>query len=188
MRPATFIEGVGVALAASLAGGAFHSALTTVFGSGMLRPVIAALALGYLLYLLARSREHTGRLTVIGSWAVMAALLWLIDPPLLPYILLHVGALWLVRSLYFHAGLPAALADLALNACALAAALWALAASGRLVLGLWSFFLVQALFVGIPPDLLRRRAAGGDADAANDSFRQAHRAAEAAVRRLSSTR
>lgn len=186
MKRPSFLEGVAFALAASLAGGVLYTALTAVFGSGVLRLVIAALGLGYLLYLLARSRERVGRVTVIGVWVIIAGLLWLLDPPLLLYILGHVGALWLVRSLYFHAGVLTALADLGLNACALAAAVWALAQSGSLLLGLWSFFLVQALFVAIPPNFPRRRPATASTTAGDDRFQRAHRVAEAAVRRLSS--
>ena len=185
MKQPTFLEGVAVALAASLAGGILHTGLTAVSGGGALRPVVTALALGYMLYLLARSRERVGRIAAVGLWVLVTILMWLLEPPLLVFVVGHIGAL-LLRSLYFHAGTLAAFADLGLNAFALAAAFWALAQSGSLVLGLWSFFLVQAMFVAIPPAFPHRRAPDTDPAAADGRFRQAHRVAEAAVRRLSS--
>ena len=114
-----------------------------------------------------------------GIHAQVAALVlaaW--QPPLLLYLALHVGLLWLVRALYHYASVLSALADLGLNGMALAAAVWASTHTASLLLSTWCFFLVQALFVAIPRDLRDRRVAQGAPTAPADRFQQAHRAAQ----------
>ena len=184
MKTPTFLEGVGVALAASVAGSVAHTALSTLAGGGVLRLVVAGLALGYVAYLLARSPERVGRVTALVGWGVVATVIWLAAPPLALYLLLHLGALWLLRSLFFHSSLLSAAMDLGLSVLALAAGIWAVVHAGSLLLGLWCFFLVQALFVFIPSSLARPSGAGRPEG--EDPFEHAHRVAEAAVRRLTS--
>jgi len=180
-----FFEGAVVALVATIAGGACYSALTTVFPStGVLRLLIAALGLAYIVYLLRRNEERVGRITTIALWLLAAVALWIFEPPSLLYLCGHLALVWLVRSLYFHSSLLAALADLGLVALGLAAAVWAARQSGSVALSLWCFFLVQALFVAIPA---RFPAEGGSANDAlpEDRFQRAHQTAEAALRSLS---
>jgi hypothetical protein len=62
---------------------------------------------------------------------------------------------------------------------------WAAQRSGSTWLALWCFFLVLAFHALIPPTFARRAAEARAA--ADDAFARAHRAAEAAVRRLSTT-
>ncbi len=180
-RPA-FLEGVLLAaalgLAASLAAGLF----LPLAGAGTIaRGLVAALGFGYVIYLLSRSRRTTGRVTTVAAWWLLAFLAWWGAPSFTAYLALHVVAVWLVRSLYFHAGILPALADLALNALAVAASVWALSHTGSVFLAVWSFFLAQALFAAIPPSARGRRSAG-DRDA--ERFARAERRAEAALRRL----
>jgi hypothetical protein len=182
-RP-TFLEGVGVALVASLAGAAAHTALSAAAGGGMLRLVVSSLALGYLIYLLVRTPMRVGRVTAFVAWWLAAAGLWFATPPLALYLLLHVGLLWLIRSLFFHSSLLSALADLAIGLLALAAGVWALVHTGSLLLGIWCFFLVQAGFVAIPAGPIGRRQARDPLH--EDGFERAHRNAEAALRKHSS--
>jgi hypothetical protein len=186
MKAPTFLEGVLVALAASVAGSVLHTASAALLGASDPWLVVAALGFGYALYLLRRSPERVGRVSALAVWLVAAGALWLIAPSLTLYVTLHVGMLWLLRSLFFHTSPLAALADLGLNGAALAAAVWALAHTGNVLLGLWSFFLMQALFVAIPRGA-RERPTGG-AEPADDRFELAHRVAEGAVRRLASPR
>jgi hypothetical protein len=187
MKRPGFFEGVGVALAASVVGGVLFGALATVMAGGLvLRGLIAGIALLYLLYLLARSGEPVGRITTVAAWIVAEAGIWLLGLGLPHYLLAHLGLIWLVRSLYFHASLLSALADLALVLFGFAAAVWAAVETGSPFLGLWCFFLVQALFVAIPQRLPPRSAKAATPDAA-DRFQHAHRAAEAAITKLSST-
>jgi hypothetical protein len=114
----------------------------------------------------------------------MAAVTWWIAPPLPLYLLIHVGAVWLVRSLYFYSGIMPALMDLGLNALSVSAAVWAITRSGSVFLATWCFFLVQALFVAIPPAVQRKAKPEMNTAVDNDSFERARRQADAALRQL----
>jgi len=189
MKRPTFLEGVAVAFVAGFLGSASYGVLTTILpGSVILRALVAGIGLGYVLYLLARSRNPVGRITSLVVWGAVAGATWLVQPPLVLYILAHVGLVWLIRSLYFYSSALSALADLGLNLASLAAAIWAATESGSPFLSIWCFFLVQALFVAIPvrmDDNRLERQSEGDHE---DRFERAHRAAQAALRRLSSVR
>lgn len=185
MKRPTFLHGVGVAAVLGFFASAAIAALTPFVGlSAIVRLMIPALALAYLLYLFSRSGERTGRVTTLALWAVLALATWWLQPPLALYFLLHVGAIWLVRSLYFHAGAVPALLDLGLSAFSIAAAVWALTRSGSIFLATWCFFLVQALFVSIPPALRRRQRVTPDATIRDDDFERARLRADAALRQL----
>jgi hypothetical protein len=178
--------GLAAAVVLSACGAALLAALTPWFGSGTaLRLGVAALGVSYALYLMARSGERVGRLTTLAAWAAIASVVWLAGLPLAGYVLAHIGLVWLVRSLYYYSGVLPASADLGLTALGTAFAAWAALRSESTWLALWCFFFVQAFHVAIPAWL-----AHGAAPAerpADDVFARAHRAAEAAVRRLSST-
>jgi hypothetical protein len=177
-------HGLGAALALSLVGAALFAALGPWVGMRTaLRTVIALLGLAYVLYTIGRSGERVGRITTVGGWAAVATGAWLLEPPLAGYVLVHVGLMWLVRSLYHYAGVLPSLADLALALLGAAFAAWAAQRSGSVWLALWCFFLVQAFHVLIPPMLATRAASAFPHS--DDAFSRAHRAAEAAVRRLS---
>ena len=178
-----FVEGAGVALALALGGGIAFAALVPMLAGGLvLRGVVAACALGYLLYLLARSGARAGRVTAVAAWLATTVLAWWFAPSLLLFLLAQAGFLWLLRALLFHRGALAALADLGLTALGLAAAGWALARTGSVGAALWCFFLVTALFAFIPPRFPRRAAPESSTP---DRFQQAQRAAETALRELS---
>jgi len=182
-----FAHGLGAAVVLSSSGAAVLAALTPVIGSGSaLRAVVALLGFAYLLYTLSRSAERIGRVTTVVLWVLAAAFAWFSGVPLVGYVLIHVGMLWLVRSLYLYSGVLPALADLGLSALGIAFAVWAAGRSGSAMLALWCFFLVQAFHVVIPTTL----AGDGEKHARDDdqAFDRAHRAAEAAIRRLSAAR
>ncbi len=184
MKRPTFLEGVGVALVACVIGGTLYAVLPPLFGwDSPLRALIAGLGLAYILYLLNRSQARVGKVTVASFWLAGAVALWLVHPPFTVYLLLHAGAVWLVRSLYFYRGLIPAVLDMALTGFGLVAAFWAAFETGSVFFALWCFFLCQALFTGIPRLLWPKRR-----DPATDaSFERAHRAGEAALRALSSS-
>jgi hypothetical protein len=187
MKRPTFFEGVLVAIAVSLAGAALFTALGFVFPLGaILRMVVAGLGLGYVLYLLSRSRERAGRIVMLMLWAVAAAATWFMAPSLTLYLLAHVGLIWLIRSLYFYSSVLSALLDLGLNALALAAAVWAATVTHSVFLSIWCFFLVQALFVAIPKRLRPKTSTGRPEPDQQDRFQHAYHVAESAVRKLSS--
>ena len=186
MKRPTFLEGVVFALVASFAGSVLLTALATLAPSGwLLRLLIAGIAFAYVVYLLTRSRERVGRITAIAAWFAVAAAAWFLQPPLLVYVLLHVALIWLIRSLYFHGSALSALADFGLNGLSIAAAVWTLAHTGSVFIGIWCFFLLQACFVAIPPHVSGKSSRMHPQD---DRFEHAHRAAEAAVRNLSTIR
>ncbi len=185
MKHPGFLEGVAVAMSAALTASVAHPVLSPLFGSEWtLRLIIGGLGLGYVLYLLHRAREHVGRITTTAVWLLLAGLTASFISSLTLYLAAHLGMVWLVRTLYHRSGVLAAVADLALNTLAWMGGVWALLHSGSLFLGVWTFFLVQALFVVVP----RRSGAGKAADTTAprhpDPFQQAQRNAETALRRL----
>ena len=184
-NPPSFGRALGAALILSVCGAAVLAALTPLIGIGTaLRVVIALLGLAYVLYLMATSGERVGRITTVALWTVAASFAWFLGLPLVAYALVHVALVWLVRSLYCYSGVLPALADLGLSLLGAAFAVWAAQRSGGGAwLAFWCFFLVQAFHVLIPPALGAH--ASGAADAADDAFARAQRAADAAVRRLS---
>jgi hypothetical protein len=187
MKQPTFLEGVGIAVAISLAGGVLYTAMDAVFpGVPVLRLLIAGIGLGYVVYLLSRSPERVGRVTAAAAWLLVAGVLWFTHPPLLLYVCVHLGVIWLIRSLYFYSSALSALADLGLNGLGLAAAIWAVTRTGSVFLGIWCFFLVQALFVVIPKSINRKPGAVRAGHESEDRFQHAYRVAETAVRKLSS--
>ncbi len=176
------VTALGISLAAAAASLLFGHFVTT---GALFQAVLWGATLAYLVYLLRRSRARTGRIVVIGAWALATLGCWLLGASLSEQVLLYAGLIWLVRSLYFHGSIPAALLDLGLVAVGLAAALWALLNTGSMAASLWSFFLVQALFRWIPAFDRARGAAESRATASASSFQSAHRVALDAVRKLS---
>ena len=176
--------GLAAAFVLSACGAVLLAALGPWLGLGVaLRAVIALLGFAYVLHAIGRSGERVGRITTLVCWLAVASAAWLLWLPFVAYVLVHLSAVWLVRSLYYYSGLLPALADLGLTLLGAAFAVWAAQHAGSAWLAFWCFFLVQAFHVSIPASLTR-----GSAPAApDDAFARAHRAAEAAVRRLSSS-
>jgi hypothetical protein len=133
---------------------------------------------------MSRSTERLGRVTTLSLWSVLAVVTWWVAPPLPLYLLIHVGAVWLVRSLYFYSGVIPALMDLGLNALSISAAVWAITRSGSVLLATWCFFLVQALFVAIPPAMTGKKKPECNTAADSENFERARRQADAALRQL----
>jgi hypothetical protein len=187
MSKVTFWEGVIIALLSSLIGSIGFFALTMLFSEDCaIRLLSSGMAIAYSLYLLSRSQERTGRVTVMLIWFILLAMLWLFYPPLTLFLVLHVLAIWLIRSLYCYASLVSSLADLGLNAFSLSTASWALHHTGSLFLTFWCFFLVQALFVYIPTGIKRPNPDKESIVNNESTFNHAYQTAEAAVRKLSS--
>ena len=184
MKRPSFIQGVIVAAVLGFFASAVVATLTPFVGLGaVIRLVIPALGLAYLLYLFSRSSERLGRITTLALWSVVAAVTWWFAPPIPLYLFIHVGAVWLVRSLYFYSGLVPALMDLGISTLSVSATVWAITRSGSVFLATWCFFLVQALFVAIPPSMNRDKARA-ERPADNDNFDHARRQADKALRQL----
>lgn len=182
-----FFEGVGVALLLSIGGAAVFTMFHPFMVAGMLlRLVLSGIAFAYILYLLWRSRERIGRITVLTMWVMSSVAIWIFYPPILVFILLQLGLIWLIRTLYFYSGVLPSMLDLGLNALTLLLALGAGLHTRNLFMGLWCFFLGQALFVFIPSSVQRKTAATESSVVGEDRFERAHQVALAAVRKLSS--
>ncbi len=185
MKRPTFFHGVIVAAVLGFFASAIVATLTPFIGLGaVIRMVIPALGLAYLLYLFSRSEERVGRVTTLSLWSAFAAVTWWIAPPLPLYLLTHVGAIWLVRSLYFYSGVLPALMDLGVSTLSISATVWAISRSGSVFLATWCFFLVQALFVAIPPAIKSAQKAQRNTVADNENFERAKRNADQALRQL----
>lgn len=186
MKPIRFIHGVGMALVLSFFGSAIFASLASVMATGMLiKLLIALLGLAYIGFLLAHSRERVGRPTAIAFWLSGSLLAWYFAPTLFTYTLVHLGMLWLLRSLYFYTSAMAAMLDLGLTSLAIYAALWASQSTHSVFLSVWCFFLVQAVFPAIPNSL--RSAPSKQHSDENQKFSRALRSAEAALRRISAS-
>jgi len=185
MKRPNFFQGVIAAAVLGFFASAVVATLTPFVGLGaVVRLVIPLLGLAYLLYLLNRSAERLGRVTTLTFWTAMSAVAWWAAPPLPLYLLIHVGAVWLIRSLYFYSGVVPALMDLGLNALSVSAAVWAISRSGSVFLATWCFFLVQALFVTIPTALPRKAALKRNTPAGSRNFERAKRQADTALHQL----
>ena len=185
MKRPSFFHGVIVAAVLGFFASAIVATLTPFVGLGaVIRLVIPALALAYLLYLFSRSTERVGRVTTLSLWGALAVITWWIAPPLPFYLLIHVGSIWLVRSLYFYSGVMPALMDLGISTLSVSATVWAISRSGSVFLATWCFFLVQALFATIPKTIKSRRAASKSTATDNETFTNAKRNADKALRQL----
>lgn len=188
MKRPTFFRGVLLAALMALAVSIAFTSLSPWLGfHTVARLVIPVTMFAYLAYLLRASGEPTGRMTVLVLWSALAAIAWWISPPLPMYVMIHVGALWLVRSLYFYAGFVPALIDLALSTLAVGAFIWAVAHTGSMFLATWCFFLVQASFTAIPASIVRRAPDGNESINGNEGFERARRQADQALRQLLNT-
>jgi len=186
MKSPGIFEGITLAIGASLGGGILSALLPTVFSeSTSARILISVLGLCYLIYLLKRSDERTGRVVMVVLWLIASLASTLLDTSLPGFLMVQVGLVWVVRSLYFHASVLPALLDLGLVCLALVASAWAILQTGSVMTAIWCFFLSQSLFVLIPGFA----SVGDNASCFNtveaDRFQSAHRVALDAVRKLS---
>lgn len=185
MKSPGIIKGLIIAFFISLAAGI----ASLLFGSFVADATLFSLILGtstlaYLVYLLKHSSARVGRVIVISGWALANIACWLFDIPLIEQVLIQAGIIWLVRSLYFHTSIFAALLDFGLISAGLAASAWAISNTGSPATAIWSFFLTQSLF-GWIPDLAKTQSGDAyDPHPGQAPFQSAHRVAVDAVRKL----
>ena len=185
MKRPTFIEGIGVAIIASLGGGLMFAVMSTFFAAAIaLQLLVVGGSLLYLLYVLARSDARVGKITVLAVWSGATALLWLTDVALWWLLLGELLFIWVVRSIYSYRSMFAALADLGLVAFGGMFAVWSVLQTDSLMVGIWSFFLVQALYVFIPHQF-NSQVGNKNTSPQTDRFQHAQRIAEAALSKLS---
>ena len=183
MKRPSFWREVGIALALSIVGAiAYRGAAFFIGSATALHLVIAGLGIVYAVLLLRGVQARAGRMIAVVAWLALDVALFTFNPALIMWLLAQAFAIWLLRCWCCYGSLVAAFADGALGLVAVAAAIVGAAYSHSLFLALWSFFLVQALFVLIPNSLRPRTSAAHPDD--TDRFDQAYRSAEAALRRL----
>ena len=183
MKTPGILEGIALAIGASLGAGILAALLPIVLSeSTSTLMLISILALGYLVYLLKRSNERTGRVVMLAIWLLVSLACILLDISPVGFLLVQAGLVWVVRSLYFHTSVLPALLDLGLVCLSLVASAWAILQTGSVMTATWCFFLAQALFVLIPGF-----ASTSEPTSALeiDRFQSAHRVALDAVRKLS---
>ncbi len=186
MKAPGLLEGITLAIGASLGGGILTALLPIVASEYTSAQIlISILSLGYLIYLLKRSSERTGRVVMIALWSIASLTCMLLDTSLYSTLLVQAALIWIVRSLYFQASVLPALLDLGLVALGLLASAWAILQTGSVVTAIWCFFLTQSLFVLIPGFTGTRDDASYFNPADSDRFQSAHRVALDAVRKLS---
>ncbi len=199
MKRPVFSEGVLVAIIISLAVTVVFTVMSAFFPTRwLLQIMIAGVSFFYVMYLLVRSNEKVGKLTVVAVWGGISILTWLFSPSIIVTLFVHIGLIWLVRALYFYTSILIAFFDLGLTLFAVASAIWTLSYTNSLFLSVWCFFLLQSFFVLLPSDLSKHRSSRDSrttdyADAVNkskqmDSFEQAHQSAQAALRQLAAQR
>ena len=175
--------GIGLVLALISASSAFLLVPTiglVSFGAFAI-PVITLI---YLLLLFRQIRARTGQATLILFWSVLAAVIWILQLPLASTLVLHLGAVWLIRSVYLYRSVLGSLLDLLLCCLSLAMSLWCFYHTGSLFLSIWCLFLTQAFFVTIPTRFRRGGAVALNQATDKQKFDEAERNAVMALRRL----
>jgi hypothetical protein len=181
-RPSVF-EGIGVALVISLIASPLGSMVSLWRGGPMGGKLcLVAITYIYIVYLLTQSPKHTGRtlLAVLSALALMGSVLLETRWVVLVAMALIAG----IRACAYSRSLLPGLLHGGLCLLGLGAALWAYRHSGSLMLTVWSFFLLQALFVWIPLRLRSPAATTPGEAGEEDGFIKAHQAAQQALARL----
>lgn len=191
MRQLSFMSGAAVAFTLALTAGTAVLVFAPAVGmSSLLKLLASSLGFLYLVWLIRGSRRRSGHLVALAFWGVLSVGTWFFAPTLSMYLLVHIAAIWLIRSLLVYAGLFPALLDLGLTAVSATAAGLAFSRSGSVFLATWCFFLLQALFVAIPIRVSQIRVApkscstGLDDEVDNEAFETARRRGDAALEQL----
>jgi hypothetical protein len=186
MTRLSFMSGVAAALVLALVASVTFTIAQPFTGTALLlRLLISGLGFLYVVWLVRGCRKRSGRLSAIAFWVLIPVCCWLFALSLPIYLLVHVSAIWLIRSLLLYSGALPALLDLGLTGLSAIAASWSIWRTGSVFLATWIFFLIQALFVAIPSRIPgRRRRPNRDIDLADSAFERARRRAEAALTQL----
>lgn len=188
----TFLREAAFGLIVSVVAAALAGALDFVLRpEDAVRLVVAGLAVVSLMRTFGSSTEKAGRVAVLVTWMAATLAAWLLHPSVAVYVLVEVTIVWIVRSLYSYGHLLEAIVDLALSALAISFGVWAGARTESLLLAVWSFFLIQALHVGVPALAARWLAqvpAAVGHEPGNRSFADACAAGEEALRRIAARR
>jgi len=190
MHRPTLLEGVLVALVLSLSVSPLVVFVQLAIGSLLAwKMAVMVMAYTYICYLLARSGMKSGRVT-LGLLALTVLLASLVfNLRFATLLLLCVTLMWGVRSFAYSRSLVSAVLQGGVCVLGCGAALMVYGHHSSLALAIWSFFLVQAAFVLIPAQFMRRAATptGETLGVAPDGFGRAYHVAEQALERLRTT-
>ncbi len=188
MQRPTLLEGICVALVASLTIGPLIAVLHLGFSAVMAwKGALVVVAYTYIVYLLARRGKMPGR-TVLALLSLLICLACLVLEVRWPTLALVAMALVAgIRAYAYSQSLVPGLLHAGLCLLGLGAALWTYAHSSSLALASWSFFLVQAIFALLPTRLGQQPHQESHAPGSQevDDFVVAHQAAQKALSRLS---
>ncbi len=146
-----FIRLIIVGLGISILSVITYEALSIFYISiESLKATISLAALAYITYVLKEAELKVGKVSIFFLQSVTQLILLLAITPLDVVIGSNLLAIWLVRTFYLHRNLVDSIGDIAFLIAGLAASSWALKESHSLLLGFWSFFLVQSLLVFLP--------------------------------------
>lgn len=189
MKQATFSEGILIALFSSVAAAAIFITMSAIFfAEDIFRFLVAGLSFTYILYLLLRSHERFGRVTITVVWFIVTLSTAIFTPSLMLYLSVQLIMIWLIRSLYYYNSVLTSLIDLGLVGLSMMTAIWAWTVSQSIFLTFWCFFLMQALFIYIPKKISMNKSEKNKKSIQDDKFEYAYRSAELAVRKLTSNR
>ena len=185
MKSPSLSSGIGFAFFAAIATAILTLSLPIVLPLLAPKFTLALITIAYLYYLIRRSGEKTGRV-VIGSISIGVSLIALtIEMSLFEFILIELGLIWIVRSLYLRARpLPALLDGLLVIAGVLLAS-WGILQTQSLAIAVWCFYLVQALFIEWPDKLFTKNVDTEIETSDQQRFDQAWQVAQQAVEKLS---
>jgi len=185
MNRPTFMEGVLLALVVSFLASFLYASLTWFFSEiGVIQLIISIVGFAYIVYMLIRSEEKTGRVVVMVTWFLVVSFIWILDIPLALFCLVHLAMLWLIRSLYFYSSVISSMLDFTLVALSLLFSTWAFYQTESVFMSLWSFFLMQSLFVLIPSRLGQSKQNCARQRNSDREFNRAFNNASDAVRKL----
>lgn len=180
---------VFLGLALSLAAAAVYQVTRGLFGNAdAFRLVLLGCAAGYGLWTLRVADAKVGRLVAAVAFTALAMALIIWNPNPWAWIGSLLAFNWLLRCLYRHDSLLASVTDAGLSMIALSIGIASLQHTHSLWIGLWCFFLTQALHHVIPKGWGARSARNESSNVISNPFDQAFRASEAAFSRLASRR
>lgn len=183
MKKPNLLDGILAAILITVCTGSISLILSSFITDNTLFKILLSFStLSYLIYLLKRSQTQIGWFVVIMTWGFINFGSWLMGLSLIEQVILQIGLIWLVRSLYFHSSILTGFLDLGLILTGLAGSIWAILNTNNEIIALWTFLLLQSLFTLIPN--LRLSPANNKIDNTS-TFQSSHRVALEAVRKLS---
>ena len=174
-------EGALIGIVLSIGASIFYIGGVSLLSGGLaFRLLTGIIFLIYTLYLLTKIQKKTGKLTIISIWLTISILNFLLTESALLYITIYIAMTWAIRSLYFYNSLLSSGIDLLLTALASFICLLTWNYTNSLLLSIWSFFLIQSMFVFIPRHYKSTTLPRSN----NTAFEQACRNAELSLEKL----